>query len=152
MLFYNQNRQKVDHGPCYVTSVWGDPKWLRGGGWISPPGTDHQISTTKMRSNTIILIENHWNNAVMMLNSQLSQNMHLGTSYVMLILGCPEMVEGGGLIQPPFWREFFKRVKNDPKVFQCGRNWSQTTRWCLRTRFNVKFISLAQKLRTWQVG
>ena len=40
----------------------------------------------------------------MMFNSQLSQNMHLGPSYVMLILGCGEMVEGEGLIQPLFWR------------------------------------------------
>ena len=57
----------------------------------------------------------------MMFNSQLSQNMHLGPSYVMLILGCPEMVEVG-LIQPLLWRQFFKRVKIDPKVFQSGRN------------------------------
>ena len=99
MLFYNQNRQKVDHGQYYVTIVWGDPKWLRGAE-SAPHSTDHQISTTEICSNTFILIENHWNNAVIMFNSQLSQNMHLGPSYVMLILGCPEMVEGGWFSPP----------------------------------------------------
>ena len=57
----------------------------------------------------------------MMLNSRLGQNMHLGPSYVMLILRCCEMVEGGGAESAPLLEVIFKRDNVDPKVLQSGK-------------------------------
>ena len=48
----------------------------------------------------------------MMFNSQLSQNMHLGPSYVMLILGCPQTVKGGGADSAPLLEVIFQTSQN----------------------------------------